>query len=111
MIVREEYGDCNTEDSVAPGDTAAGFTVVKRHPISGVSAGKMAQSALIVCEDNAVNFTVSGTTPTNAAGTNVGVKLDADQSMLITGVHNVQKFQCVDRVSGATGTVKAFLFF
>jgi hypothetical protein len=111
VIVIEDLGNCGSYDSVAPADTATGFTAAKIKPVSGTYLGMTAKAALIIVEDNAVNFTLDGTTPTAKAGTNVGLKLDADQSYVIVGADNVLKFKCIDRVSGSTGTVKALIFF
>lgn len=113
MLVHEDLGVAATEDSVTPGDTAAGFTAAKIKPTTGIFAGKRAESALIICEDNTVKYTISGTTPTKKAGTNIGLPLQANESYVIRGVENVKNFLVVDDVSGggSPGIIKAFLFF
>lgn len=111
MYVFDTPGDAGTMETITPGDTATGITKTIRHPISGVGANTEATGALLSVEDNTINFSIDGTTPTNKAGTNVGHKMDANQSYVIRGVQAVKDFKCVDRVSSSAGVVKVTPFF
>lgn len=104
-------GDAGEVDTIAPGDTATGITPSKYATTDIHGVKKLATGALLTCEDQTVNITFDGTAPTAAAGTNVGHAFAAGESYVIRGIHNVKNFQCIDRVSGTTGTVKVTLFF
>jgi len=89
-------------ESITPGDTATGITQSNL----STSGGSPARAMLVTCEAETVNFTIHGTDPTAAAGTNIGHALEAGQSVLIEGRGSIDKFTVIDRVSGSAGTVK-----
>lgn len=93
-------------ESITPGDVATGISAANLKN----SAGLAAKEAMIVGEDNTVNFTLHGADPTASAGTNVGMALAAGNSYIIQGYDNIAAFRCIDRVSGSAGTVKVALF-
>jgi hypothetical protein len=110
MQVTDILGDAGAPEAIAPGDTATGITeTIRVQEIHG--ATKEAIGALLTCEDETVNITFDGTAPTALAGTNVGHAFSAGESYVVRGTHNVKNFQCIDRVSTATGTVKVTPFF
>ena len=110
MQVTDILGDAGAYEAITPGDTAAGID--KDNLNADVhGATKQAIGALITGEDETVNFTLHGTTPTAAAGTDVGHALAAGESYVIRGISNLRNFQCIDLVSGSAGTVKATIFF
>jgi len=69
-----------------------------------------AVAALITVENYAINFTLDGTAPTAAAGTNVGHVLYVGDSFLIRGAVAVNNFRCIDRVAGSASSVKITVF-
>ena len=110
MQVTDILGDAGAYEAVAPADVATGITPTNLNA-SIYGATKQAIGALITGEGETVNFTLNGTAPTAAAGTNVGHALAAGESYVIRGISNLRNFKCIDRVSGSTGTVKATIFF
>ena len=109
-IVFEDLGDCVSYETISPGDTATGFTASNIVPTSGDYKGMNAKAVLIRAEDQDMNFSIHGTDPTASAGTNVGIKLKEDDSYVIRNTVNIKNFKIIDRVSGTTGTCKAFFF-
>jgi hypothetical protein len=69
------------------------------------------KAALITAETAAINFTIDGTAPTAAAGTNHGHQMGVGQSYVVRGYHNIKKFQCINSVNGNNAVVKYSLFF
>jgi len=110
-IFREIIGDAGAYETITPGDTATGITKSVRQPTTGAYAGLSAVAALITVEANTVTVAFDGSTPTNAAGTNLGHKLAATDSLFLRGVKAVQNFKCVDTVSLSAGVVKVTLYF
>ena len=76
-----------------------------------IPTGLTAIGAMIVCESNDVNFTVDGSNPTAAAGTNQGFKLGTDANIVLRDPTEVIRFKCIDRVSGSAGIVKVGCIF
>ncbi len=113
MIVFEDLGDCGGQDTLAPGDTAVGFTESDYKPTTGDFKGRTAKAVLIMAEDNTVSFTLDGTTPTTKAGTNVGMFLADTVSYVIRGPNNIRNALFIDTVSGggSAGIIKALFFF
>jgi hypothetical protein len=110
MIVTDMLGDAGAYENITPGDTATGITASNLQT-SVHGATKQALGALVTCEDQTVHFTIHGTDPTAAAGTNVGHALAAGDSYVIRGIGNLRNFKCIDAVSLSAGTVKITIFF
>lgn len=106
MIVTNYAGDPFAYESITPGDTATGITL----SVLKASDRREAKAALIQVEDETVNYTIHGTAPTAAAGTNIGNALEAGEAIMIIGSPAIRNFSCIDRVSGSAGTVKIILF-
>ena len=104
-------GQPGAYEAVTPGDTATGFTATNINPTSGTYSGTVAVAALLTCEDQTVNFSLHGTDPTAAAGTDIGHQLKAGESVELRGNVTLTNFSCIDRVSGSAGTVKATLYY
>ncbi len=98
-------------EAITPGNAATGFTTSKISKSTGTWTGQRATGAFITVEDNSINFTLDGSTPTQTGGTNVGHRLDAGQSRYIAGAQNVANFRCIDRTAGSAATVKATYFY
>lgn len=107
------YLDAGAHESISPGDTATGITAAIKEPTSGEFKGKPALAVLITVEDQSVRICYDGTTPTNSNGTSadVGHPLEAGQNYLIEGARSVEKFKCIDAVSGSTAVVKVTTHF
>jgi hypothetical protein len=100
------FGDAYDYENITPGDSSTGITASKLLSSEGLPP----KAALIQATDNTIHFTLHGTAPTAAAGTNVGLELAAGQSYLIEGFDNITNFRCIDAVSGSAGIVKVQLF-
>lgn len=111
MQFLEILGDAGTTENITPGDTATGITEIIRAPKSGAYSGMEARAARITGEAQTVHYTEDGTTPTAAAGTNVGHSLIATGEYTIRGKGAVKDFLCIDRVSLSAGTVKVTCYF
>ena len=98
-------------ETLTPGNTATGITSTVILPTSGDFSGIYAVGALITVETNIINFCIDGSTPTAAAGTNIGHQMDAGQSYYIEDQQGVAQFKCIDRVSGSASKVKVTTFF
>lgn len=98
--------DAGNYEAISPGDTATGIT-------AGLltSSGVQAKEAYITVEDQAIHFTVDGTTPTQTGGTDVGHVLAAGNSISIFGYNNIANFKCIDQTSGNVSKVKVTLFY
>jgi len=81
------------------------------NPSSGQFNNNRACAAMITIEDYSVHFTTDGTTPTTAATTNVGHRMDAGESTMIRGISEVNNFEYVDRVAGSNATVKVTVYY
>lgn len=98
-------------ETLTPGDTATGITAAIIKPTSDSFSGIYAIGALITVESNTINFCIDGSTPSAAAGTNLGHKMDAGQSYYVEDQRGVANFKCIDRVSGSASKVKVTTFF
>ena len=104
-------GEADTYEKLTPGDTPVGITAVIRHPATGLFPGAEAIATLITIEDNTVTVAFDGSTPTNAAGTNLGHRLNAGDSIVLRGPNTIKNFKVVDTVSGSAGVAKISCFF
>lgn len=94
-------------ESIAPGDTATGITPAKLYDSNKLQAC----GALIKIEANTVNVAIDGGTATNAAGTNYGIKLVANDTIVLRSIEALKNFNCVDNVSASAGIAKVTIFF
>lgn len=94
-------------EALAPGDTATGITAALRNPTTGAFTDQTAITALITVEDNAMRFTMDGTTPTAS----IGHLMSAGQSYVVEDTYGVLNFKCIDAVSGSVSSVKVTVFF
>lgn len=106
-----EWGDPGAIEEITPGDTATGPSDSTIRPTSGIHQDLQAKTALVVVEDNAINFTIDGTSPTAEAGTDVGITMAAGQNTVLYGHNAIRNFLCIDRVSGSASKVKFQPFF
>ena len=104
--VRGVFSAGNIAVSAQNGDEAT----IAEAPIP-IIARTFPKAALITAETAAINFTIDGTIPTLAAGTNVGHNMSAGQSYVVRGYQNIRKFQCINSANGNNAVVKYTLFF
>jgi len=76
-----------------------------------ISRALQAKAMFVTCEGATVHFSVDGSTPTAAAGTNLGQSLTAGSSLTFETIRAIRNFKVIDRVSGSAGTVKVVCFF
>ena len=69
------------------------------------------KAALITVKTAAIQFTLSGVTPTVIAGTNHGHQMDAGQSYVIRGYSNIRKFKCINATNANGAIVEYSLLF
>ena len=69
------------------------------------------KAALITVKTAAIQFTLSGVTPTVTGGTNHGHQMDAGQSYVIRGYSNIRKFRCINAVASNGAIVEYSLLF
>jgi len=69
------------------------------------------KSVLFIAETATITFTVAGTTPTVAAGTNAGVQMTAGQSWVIKGATAIRAFRCINTVASSGAKVKYIVMF
>ena len=105
-------GKPGTREIITPGDTATGITKTIRHPVTGQFAGKNAKCAVIQNKGSGnAKFTIEGTTPTNAAGTNIGFVLTPYGSFTISDVDAIIDLLIVDDVSGSASVIEVLCYF
>ena len=95
-----------THETIAPGDTATGISAAVK-----TYNGKRAIAALITNESNDANYCIDGSTPTAAAGTNVGHQLFGGASIVLYGYDAISQFKSIDRVSGSLSKQKITCYF
>lgn len=100
-----------TYETITPGNTATKLSVASYAPTTGIYAGKKAVKALITVKSQAIHWTVDGTTPTQAGGTNIGMYTPSGSAIEITGNRDISRFQCIDETSGSASTVRVTYFF
>ena len=103
----EVMGDAQAHEAITPGNTATGIT----DSLLRNSDKQSAVAAFVTVEDNTVNYTIHGTAPTAAAGTNVGHAAPDGSVILLKGIDELTDFSCIDRVSGSAGVVKVTIFY
>jgi hypothetical protein len=69
------------------------------------------KTALISVESFPINTTVTGITPTAAAGTNNGVTVAAGMSWEIRGIDSLQKFRAINTVNASGSIMKYVLYY
>ena len=111
LVLFAGVGHAAEFEIITPGDTATGITAAVKKPVGGDHAAEQATGALVTVEANSINFTVDGSTPTAAAGTNIGHQMDAGQSYYLPSAEAVNNFKCIDRVSGSASKVKVTCYF
>lgn len=74
------------------------------------SNGEPAKYALVTVSTYTIHFTLDGTAPTAAAGTNVGHPMPAGTSYVIEGYDNIKNFKAINAVAGQDGVVKITFF-
>lgn len=102
-------GEALVTGTITPTTSAGGFTTAVLN--AAASNGLQCKAALITVEVADINFTLDGTAPSAAAGTNVGHQMAASQSFIIRGWNNVRKFSCINRVASSGAIVKYTLFY
>lgn len=73
--------------------------------------GVQPKAALITVKTAAIQFTLSGVTPTVIGGTCHGHQMDAGQSYVIRGYSNIRKFKCINAVASNGAVLNYSLFF
>jgi hypothetical protein len=111
MIIYPLDGNVGYYGTLTTITSAQSFPTAAIQPTSGLATGLTAQSALVTIETAAINFTIDGTTPTIAAGTNVGHTADSGSSFTLKGLNNIKNFQCINRVNASGAVVKYSISF
>lgn len=100
------YGDAYAYEALDLTDDAAhGVTSTNLY-----SSGMPAKYALVSVSGNTIHFTLHGTAPTAAAGTNVGHIMVSGTSYVIEGFNNIKNFKAINAVAGSDGVVKITFF-
>jgi hypothetical protein len=101
-----------TTDTLLTGGTSTGTVVIASgQDFVSLQVAGQPKSCLISSETADINFTMDGTVPTVAAGTNYGHLVTQGASYLITGWMNIKRFQCINSVAGSGAILKYSLFF
>ena len=109
-VVTEIPGIASGHEIITPGDVSTGITAGLLTPASGSFNAMNAVAGLITAENQTMHFTLDGTAPTAAAGTDLGHDLAAGDSYMIRGKTNMANFRIIDRVSGSAGQLKVTVF-
>lgn len=86
-------------------------TVAIIQDLTKLITGVQPKAALITVKTAAIQFTLSGVTPTVTGGTNHGHQMDAGQSYVIRGYSNIRKFKCINAVNLNGAIVEYSMFF
>lgn len=93
------------------GGTAITAMAELLQPKRGAFQGLIAKAALITVETGTVTMTLDGSTPTVAAGTNLGHQFAAGQSYVIKGENNIRNCRFINTVAANGTVVKGTLFY
>ena len=111
MYVMGYNGRAGSREKITPGDAATGITPAIMAPVSGIYKGLTARSALVQNQGETAKFTINGTNPTAAAGTDVGMLLTQNNSFEIAGYENIKNFKAIDNVSGQASKIEVVCYF
>jgi hypothetical protein len=105
-------GEPTYEATIADTTSSVGFNttyLTRTDPGSGRTVN--AKSVLFIAQTATVTFTVTGTTPTIAAGTDAGIQMTAGQSWVLKGINAIKKFRCINTVASSGAKIKYIVFF
>lgn len=85
-------------------------TTASRYSIKHDCEDMQMEAALLKVETAAVNVCLGGTTPTVAAGTNIGLQLDPGESLFIDDGQNARGLSIINRVNASGSVVKVIAF-
>jgi hypothetical protein len=111
VLAVAQSGEPGYEGTISDTTSAAGFNSSYFYTTDSQGRGIAAKYALIVVETASILFTEDGTTPTVAAGTNIGTRMDAGQSYILIGIKAVSNFKCINRVASSGAVVKYRIFY
>lgn len=111
LFVKKISGTMTATGETLTGGTSTGTVVTAQAPIEIVTSSLSPKAALISAEAFALYITLSGTTPTVAAGTNHGIPLSAGASWIIRGKQNVKNFKCINAVASSGAKMHYQLFY
>lgn len=98
-------------ETVTTFTAAKGLTKATFWPTSGVYSGMSPKEAIVSCEVAAVNYTLDGTTPTVAAGTNAGLLLDIGDALNLVGIESIRNFKAINRIASNGAVLKVIYFY
>jgi len=104
------YGEPVYEGTISDTTSSVGFSSSYLSTTDGSGRTIFPKAALIVVETATITFTVAGTTPTIAAGTNVGIQLASGGSWVIRGANAVRNFRCINTVASSGAKLKYIIF-
>jgi hypothetical protein len=78
--------------------------------------GRNVQAALVISEDQGINWMMDGGNPGQTGGTDRGLPLlavatTADHHLIVRGFDNIRRLRIIDRTASSVATVKIALFF
>jgi hypothetical protein len=100
----------STENWIVPGGSDDGTFVgphisLKDYPVLN------AKAALISCKNYTAHFTVNGSAPTAAAGTNIGLPITANGTVMLRDPNAIRNVKFIDAVSGSASVIYVTCFF
>lgn len=93
-------------EELTPGATSTGITAGLL-----ISEGRHPREAFISVQDNPINFTIDGTTPTDDGGTDAGHPAVAGSWFTITGYEDIKAFRCIDKNNGSASRANITLCY
>lgn len=111
IFVKKISGTMTATGETLTGGTSTGTVVTAQAPIEILAPSPNPKAVLVTAEAFALYITLSGLTPTVAAGTNHGIPLAAGASWLIRGKNNVKNFKCINAVNTSGAKMHYQLFY
>jgi hypothetical protein len=105
-------GEPLKEGTIADTTAAIGFTAANLINTDAATGRiRQAKAVLFIAQTATITFTVTGTTPTIAAGTDAGIQITAGMSWVVKGWSAINKFRCINTSASSGAKLKYIVFF
>lgn len=112
MYVLQYNGRPCVREKITPGNTATGITSTVYAPTSGTYKGLLAKTAVIQNQGTGTaKVNITSAAPTAAAGTDVGMLLTQNNTIVLDTFEAIKAFKAIDNVSGETSKLEVWCYF
>lgn len=116
LMLRAQSGTFTATELLKIGADVDVATVTANSVDVGLYKGVKAQMALVITEDQAINWLMDGGDPGQTGGTDRGMPLlavatTADHYLIVRGYENIKRLRVIDRTGSSVATVKVACYF